>query len=271
MRLNQISISIKDTNNWNKNTKNIFICLLGIPEACQLEQVYTSNIWTTIFILEQFKLSELPYWMNPSTDPKKNYKIINELKKLAICFNKPEFKYKELYIPEEFTFFIKMPKETPFTNKDEWIKWCFAIKLLYTYTNNTYPMDFLALRGMNEVNLGINKEFAKEFLLNHLSETLPKPLLTKKGIFPQYLPPYLEMDKREYLWSLNKRQDILNMRKLVWFHVLANIANSEEVNKESILKGINVLINIYKESKNQHYLEIIGNCLGLTFASFPYK
>ena len=64
------------------------------------------------------------------------------------------------------------------------------------------------------------------------------------------------------LKSLNSTKKIaeiiaINLRKNVWFHILSHIGCSENIDFESMLKGINVLVKLYRDEKDNKYLKII--------------
>lgn len=273
MSHHSINITINNFNikEWNPKSISLFITLLGIPEACQLKQSNNPNIDSTISFLDNIVKSKsiiLPTWMGKFIQVKDFYPILDELKEFG---KNNYFIYENLHIPSEFNFCISMPKERPKTNKKNWIKWCFAIKLLLHYSKKPYPLDFLAIRGLFDKDLSIypNKNIALNIILSHLEYKLPKIINPIIPQFPKYLPPYIEMHHREELWSNSKKKSTIDLRTQVWFHILAFIAKSEEINSETILQGINGLIKKYKENNEENYIEIIGNSLSLCFIIFP--
>lgn len=272
-----LNIMNENFSDWNEKNIPMFLTLLGIHEACELEQSNSTNIWFTIGVIEKIinnKCIYLPNWMANSMTCSNFLPIYQELLEIAKNNTRPIYTYPdliELINPtSDFYFKLSMPLEMPSKNPKKWIKWCFSIKLLFYYSKNPFPMDFLASRGIfsNQLIIYPNKELAINLLIDYYQKILPKcenPILP---VLPKYEPPYLEMEKREYLWSHPKRVETINLRKMVWFYVLSHIAQENEISSTSLLKGVNGMIHFYRKEKNPFFMKIIGNCLGLIFSNF---
>jgi len=279
MQSESIIINIMNQNfsEWNEKNIPIFLTLLGIQEACELDQANSINIWFTIGVIEKIINSKsiyMPNWLANYMKCSDFLPIYHELKEIAQCKVRPIYSYPEVIdlinLTGDFSFKIMMPLEMPSKNPEKWIKWCFIIKLLFHYNKNPYPMDFLASRGIfnNQLIIYPDKQIALNFLIDYYQKILPKLGKIEIPNFPDYDPPYLEIQKREYLWSHPKREGTINLRKMVWFNILSYMAGTDRINRESLLKGVNALISVYKERNEHNLLRAIGNCMGLIFSHF---
>jgi len=280
MPCQSITINHFNFSDWNPKSISLFMTLLGIQEACELEQAHFPDLWFSIGVLEKIIYSKklfLPNWMGNYVKSVDCLPILDELYKINENKSRPLNTYPEriniFTSPLEFDFTISMPLETPTRNPKKWIKWCYMIKLLIYYAENCYQMNFLASRGILSEELIIypKKEIGISFLLSYYENYFPKSDKMNLIAFPDYYPPYLEIEKRELLWSNPKKINTINLRKNVWFHILSHIGCSENIDFESMLKGINVLVKLYRDEKDNKYLKIIGNCMGLIFSNFNYK
>lgn len=280
MQCQSICITIKNSNikDWNPKSIPIFLTILGIQEAIQLKQSNNPDVWFTIGFLEKLiilKKTILPRWMNKLREIKDILPIIDELKEYCgeKCRGIGTYPDNiELFdIPVEFDFEILTPEGSPRTNIKNWLIWCFSIKLLIYYSSDAYPMNLFAIRGLCDKNINVypSKNLALELILSHFEQIFPKIVEPNFPFFPKYLPPYIEMERREELWSHSKKKSVIDLRKMVWFNVLAYISRSEEINPESVLGGINSLIGLYKRNNDMNLVNVIGNCLGLIFNNFP--
>ena len=278
-KLINIKILNEDLDSWSENSRTLLFILLGAIEASELIQAYTSSLWPVIGLFEKMRINNhmfLPFWIRGHSNEFLNWNtfdnILEDLKKLETGNIRQPNTFPENitfgnYIPEDFTFSIICPKKKPRKCTKKWKKWCFCLKLLNEYVNRktSYPLEFLAVRGWNnsELNLENNSQNILKMLLNHLNQKLPKTKVPQYCLLPCYKPPYIEMEFREK----SKKADI-DLKMNVWFHVLAHVSNSNEINSQSILQGINFFIGNLLIEIDLFTLDIVGNSLGLVFAQF---
>lgn len=259
-----IYINNPNFSDWNPKSINTLITLLSIPEATQLKQSNFKEIGYAIGLLEKIyiqKMVALPRWLGNFILAKDFQHKLDELKEIS---KQKSINVPSIYIPTEFDFIIPIPEGNPKKNTKDWIKWCFALKLLIQ-NNESGILDKIAMRGLLDKKCFVypNKKIGINLILQYYQNKLPNSLEYNFPKFPKYLPPYLEMEQREELWSIPKKAKTIQLHKEVWFHILAFIAKAEEINEENCLIGINGLIGYYKENNDLRILEAIGNCLEL--------
>jgi len=277
--MNEMYLFIEFTNfdieTWKPKNLIQLITVLGIPEACELEQAKSRNLWTTINFIEKFKDVKpnfLPFFFGELITYQEFEPFLNELKEISKKHPK-NIVDNPIYIPGDFFFKIPIPKGTPKRNMEDWLKWCYAIKLLIQYSNNSnpFPMQFLSLRSLflPSVHTSHSKLFITQIILTFFHNFFPSQSNPQTCKFPNYRPPYPDIEYRETLWSLPKKKHEIILRRQVWLHVLTYISNKPEINFDSIITGINIIIGEYFKTKNYKLFEIIADNLAVFFNHFP--
>lgn len=269
---------------------------LGMVEVIELEQINKLNIWHAISILDKFRLTGnqyLPYWMRYENGQFIDW-IEFPLDELCKIHTKnSEYNINPIHFSEiskcnnYFDFYFVCPQSNPATDKENWLRFCYCITILYNSIakQQIYPMDFFSIRTLSNFIskkscIQIIPSYQVKILINKFLDKFIGGNIEKKGVIqvPNYPVPYIECELREGM-DIN----LCILRKVIWTTKIHQGLGYRRLTDEVFMKCIGYLAWILRNGENRvlrndsgflgqkEVMEVMGNFLTLHFLHFPRK
>lgn len=293
---NLLCIHINDLNNIPKIAELILTNLLGMVEIIELEQKDKINIWHSITILNKIRLNGnkyLPQWIRYENGEfidwaEFPWDELYQLHTKTTDYNiNPDHLTEISKCDNYFDFYFVCPQSNPRTDKENWLRFCYCITILYNSIakQQIYPMDFFSIRTLSifiskKSCMRITPSYQVERLLNMFLDKFICGNIDKKGVIqvPNYPVPYIECELREGMDS-----NLCMLRKVIWTTKIHQGLGYRKLTDEVFLDCIGFLARILRKGENRvlrndrgflgqkEMLEVMGNCLTLHFLHFPRK